>query len=168
MTGRCESSSSAAICIATLACSTDIAAVTFAAKFYAGSDARRRDEDRRRPPNDPVADVRGHRARRAHEPAISRPASHGVPRPQPERGATPTTSVRAGAKSVADLESRTRQVTASVRPSRRSSMMKGYRPGSGPITSATLASPMTQDKCMARGRVHTAVAELLDRTINDE
>ena len=27
---------------------------------------------------------------------------------------------------------------------------------------------MTQDKYMARGRVHTAVAELLDRTINDE
>jgi integrase len=27
---------------------------------------------------------------------------------------------------------------------------------------------MTQDKYMARGRVHTAVADLLDRTINDE
>jgi integrase len=27
---------------------------------------------------------------------------------------------------------------------------------------------MTQDKYMARGRVHTRVAELLDRTINDE
>ena len=27
---------------------------------------------------------------------------------------------------------------------------------------------MTQDKYMARGRVHTAVAELLDRAINDE
>jgi integrase len=27
---------------------------------------------------------------------------------------------------------------------------------------------MTQDKYMARGRVHTAVAEMLDRTINDE
>ena len=27
---------------------------------------------------------------------------------------------------------------------------------------------MTQDRYMARGRVHTQVAELLDRTINDE
>jgi integrase len=27
---------------------------------------------------------------------------------------------------------------------------------------------MTQDKYMARGRVHTAVADLLERTINDE
>jgi integrase len=27
---------------------------------------------------------------------------------------------------------------------------------------------MTQDKYMARGRIHTAVADLLDRTINDE
>jgi integrase len=27
---------------------------------------------------------------------------------------------------------------------------------------------MTQDKYMARGRVHASVAELLDRTINDE
>jgi integrase len=27
---------------------------------------------------------------------------------------------------------------------------------------------MTQDRYMSRGRVHTAVAELLDRTINDE
>ena len=27
---------------------------------------------------------------------------------------------------------------------------------------------MTQDKYMSRGRVHTQVAELLDRTINDE
>jgi integrase len=27
---------------------------------------------------------------------------------------------------------------------------------------------MTQDKYMAHGRVHTAVAELLDRTTNDE
>jgi integrase len=27
---------------------------------------------------------------------------------------------------------------------------------------------MTQDKYMARGRVHTAVADMLDRTINDE
>jgi integrase len=27
---------------------------------------------------------------------------------------------------------------------------------------------MTQDKYMARGRVHTAVADLLDRAINDE
>jgi hypothetical protein len=27
---------------------------------------------------------------------------------------------------------------------------------------------MTQDRYMARGRVHTAVADLLDRTINDE
>ncbi|CAN5219894.1 hypothetical protein BH11ACT7_BH11ACT7_24910 [soil metagenome] len=27
---------------------------------------------------------------------------------------------------------------------------------------------MTQDKYMARGRMHTAVADLLDRTINDE
>ena len=27
---------------------------------------------------------------------------------------------------------------------------------------------MTQDKYMARGRVHTAVADLLDRTINDD
>ena len=26
----------------------------------------------------------------------------------------------------------------------------------------------TQDKYMARGRVHTAVADMLDRTINDE
>jgi integrase len=27
---------------------------------------------------------------------------------------------------------------------------------------------MTQDRYMSRGRVHTQVAELLDRTINDE
>jgi hypothetical protein len=27
---------------------------------------------------------------------------------------------------------------------------------------------MTQDKCMARGRVHTAVADMLDRTTDDE
>jgi hypothetical protein len=27
---------------------------------------------------------------------------------------------------------------------------------------------MTQHKYMARGRVHTAVADMLDRTINDE
>jgi len=27
---------------------------------------------------------------------------------------------------------------------------------------------MTQDKYMSRGRVHTQVTELLDRTINDE
>ena len=27
---------------------------------------------------------------------------------------------------------------------------------------------MTQDKYMARGRVHTSVADMLDRTINDE
>jgi integrase len=27
---------------------------------------------------------------------------------------------------------------------------------------------MTQDKYLARGRVHTAVADILDRTINDE
>jgi hypothetical protein len=27
---------------------------------------------------------------------------------------------------------------------------------------------MTQDRYMARGRVHTEVADLLDRTINDE
>jgi integrase len=27
---------------------------------------------------------------------------------------------------------------------------------------------MTQDRCMSRGGVHTEVADLLDRTINDE
>jgi integrase len=61
-------------------------------------------------------------------------------RPRPERGATPTTFVRAGARSAANLASPTRRVTASARPSRRSSTTKGYRLASEPITSATLAS----------------------------
>ena len=36
------------------------------------------------------------------------------------------------------------------------------------IMSATTKVSMTQDKYMSRGRVHTQVTELLDRTINDE
>ena len=42
------------------------------------------------------------------------------------------------------------------------------RPASAPTTSATPGCRRRMDTYMARGRVHTQVAELLDRRINDE
>jgi integrase len=89
-------------------------------------------------------------------------------RPRTERGATPTTSVRAGARPAANLGSQTRRATASARPSRRSSTTKGLSARIGADHLGHTRISMTQDKYMARGRVHTAVAELLDRTTNDE